>query len=767
MPVWVIDTLKPKNGLDFPVVEAIDVAVEGYSSLADAVTHFATDTAIAAINAALSDKANTSDVNTAVANLQNQINQIEISASAESVVAPEVAAARVGADGTVFTTLKERCDADFQAITDQILLDIEWIEGKFINNTGARISNEYWKCTDYIEINSSINIPIKYTVHVINNTYIALYDSDKHLIRAIQLTNSETVVEVSGIIDNYEGATYIAFSSFLSQPTYIAYYYPDAALAENAVKTASIENDAVTAEKLAILEHDPNSNFINYDTISEGKYIYSDGTLRTSIGVNATDFIKLNAGTQYFYSKVWKSYYAFYNENHELIASYDTLGDLSGGTFTTPANTAYGRFTVADDNYNAKSAWLSKTNSQPEEYGYKFNIPITVSIPDESIDESKIVPKSLTVEAVDFIEHDAASNYISGWVENAYINSGVETHLNGFYATEPVYLEEGVQYYYSSLYGGYYAFYAEDGTVLEYHNINDRCPNPFTIPEGCKYARFTAVDEAMKNAGWVFTERNAPPAYRMKLSDNIYAESDIYAVSNPCDFLGDDIIAFTKCLCVGDSLTSGTFNYRNSGSDQYVEYDKYSYPRNLERMTGLEVTNMGIGGDSSGEWYAAKSSTDLSGYDIAIIQLGVNDNYRRESLGMTIEEWFEDTTRCGFSDIITKLKNENNNIKIFVANIIPATAYHSASFIAFSDYLLNWVQTTYASDKNVIPLDMMQYAHTMDKSAYNCGHLSAYGYYRLAKDYKSYISWYMSKNSSVFREIQFIGTDKWYINPNA
>ena len=56
MPVDIIDTLKPKNGLDFPVVEAVDVAVEGYTSLADAVTHFATDAMIAAINTALPAK---------------------------------------------------------------------------------------------------------------------------------------------------------------------------------------------------------------------------------------------------------------------------------------------------------------------------------------------------------------------------------------------------------------------------------------------------------------------------------------------------------------------------------------------------------------------------------------------------------------------------------------------------------------------------------------------------------------------------------------
>ena len=105
MPVWVIDTLKPKNGLDFPVVEAIDVAVEGYSSLADAVTHFATDTAIAALTAALDSKAN----KTTTDSLQAQIDQIAQAAGTGSADT-EVAQARVGADGTTYNTLKARLD---------------------------------------------------------------------------------------------------------------------------------------------------------------------------------------------------------------------------------------------------------------------------------------------------------------------------------------------------------------------------------------------------------------------------------------------------------------------------------------------------------------------------------------------------------------------------------------------------------------------------------------------------------------------------------
>lgn len=107
MPVNIIDTLKPKNGGNFPIVEAIDVFVENYGNLAEAVSHFATDVMIEAINTVLSGKANISDIT----NLQNQINQIEISASAEAVVAPEVAAARVDAEGITHTTLKARIDS--------------------------------------------------------------------------------------------------------------------------------------------------------------------------------------------------------------------------------------------------------------------------------------------------------------------------------------------------------------------------------------------------------------------------------------------------------------------------------------------------------------------------------------------------------------------------------------------------------------------------------------------------------------------------------
>ena len=85
---------------------------------------------------------------------------------------------------------------------------------------------------------------------------------------------------------------------------------------------------------------------------------------------------------------------------------------------------------------------------------------------------------------------------------------------------------------------------------------------------------------------------------------------------------------FNKCICIGDSLTEGTFNRNEDGTMHYISFGKYSYPTFLSKLTGIEVTNLGNAGLTSAEWYNRHKEDDLSGYDIAIIQLGTNDAAR-------------------------------------------------------------------------------------------------------------------------------------------
>lgn len=62
------------------------------------------------------------------------------------------------------------------------------------------------------------------------------------------------------------------------------------------------------------------------------------------------------------------------------------------------------------------------------------------------------------------------------------------------------------------------------------------------------------------------------------------------------------------------------------------------------------------------------------------------------------------------------------------------------------------------NDSNVMLVDLALYGHTGEDIAYNNGHLTALGYFKLAEDYKAYISWLIKTNPEDFRTVQFIGT---------
>ena len=49
-----------------------------------------------------------------------------------------------------------------------------------------------------------------------------------------------------------------------------------------------------------------------------------------------------------YLKNIYASYYAFFNENKEFIASYDTLGNLTNDVINVPENAKYIRFTVVD-----------------------------------------------------------------------------------------------------------------------------------------------------------------------------------------------------------------------------------------------------------------------------------------------------------------------------------------------------------------------------------------------------------------------------------
>ena len=161
-----------------------------------------------------------------------------------------------------------------------------------------------------------------------------------------------------------------------------------------------------------------------------------------------------------------------------------------------------------------------------------------------------------------------------------------------------------------------------------------------------------------------------------------------------------------------------------------------------------------------------KKDTDLSGFDCCIINLCTND----------VLDTLDTVSKTALMNIIDLVKTNNKQIKIFLSGMINGKSYSVSGerYGTINNFLISLYQEEYASDNQVFFLDMAQYSHMQDLSSiagityptdnYNMGHMSAYGYWRLAKDYYNYISYIMAHDTyNIFRNIQFTGTDfYWY-----
>lgn len=203
MSIEIIDLLKPKNNGDFPIVEAEDVTVGSVrlpealgqkadrtdiEELSSALTEKADKSSLSATNVAVAGKANASDVTTATANLQAQIDQIITPVTQDA----EVQNARIGADGTSYTTLKERLDAEIDALTLFAVSDKIKIRQRILaDNINKAISSTYNTLTDAQNVETSniykcsagASIYARLYANSANRIVLATYDNSGNIIR--------------------------------------------------------------------------------------------------------------------------------------------------------------------------------------------------------------------------------------------------------------------------------------------------------------------------------------------------------------------------------------------------------------------------------------------------------------------------------------------------------------------------------------------------------------------------------------------------------
>lgn len=247
---------------------------------------------------------------------------------------------------------------------------------------------------------------------------------------------------------------------------------------------------------------------------------------------------------------------------------------------------------------------------------------------------------------------------------------------------------------------------------------------------------------------------------------------------NPTEYDGNEIQVFTRGLCIGDSITEGVFNHVGG----QVGIKKYSYPSVLKRITGIDILNAGISGSTAKSWYEAslnsepqwgrwvndewvwseapdvgesdKVSTELdySGYDFAVIHLGINDIFTMGEA--TLDETIL-TFETNIYNIINRLKATSTGIKIFLCTIIPSYAYPgNTDYESMNEKIREIANET----DDVFLVDLNMYSNCLGDTPYSHIHLTALGYHKMATEIKSIICYIIKNNLESFKNVQFIGT---------
>ena len=218
---------------------------------------------------------------------------------------------------------------------------------------------------------------------------------------------------------------------------------------------------------------------------------------------------------------------------------------------------------------------------------------------------------------------------------------------------------------------------------------------------------------------------------------------------NPCYYVENDFCkVFKKILCIGDSLTQGTFEYNEGGTNTEIIIPEYSYPTFLSAISGREVTNKGDAGKSTKTWWNIHQNDDLSGHDACLIALGTNDAIGGSAAQTTSEERF---TYMG--NIINKVKQENPHIKIFIATMLNLYSTSNERIAAVNADM----RTIAANTADCYLVDILANGDLIPSDRFS--HLTAVGYLKLAHFYFNYISYIIAHNMADFRLVQFIGTE--------
>lgn len=697
--IEIIDLLKPKNGGSFKLIEAIDVSVDGYTSLADCVSHMATTAMIEAINAVLSGKqdklttaqltavnsgitselvtqiginttaitgkADEADLTTATASLQAQIDNIVSGSTADS----EVINARVGTDGTSYGTLKARLDGEYNKQTNKannIAENLAEFENYIYNN---RLVSKKFDKINYGNYTITSEGLITYNTNY--DSYIYAIDSnvDKVVINGTVAVcgwfDGDPLTE-EYTIDSTRHTDYS--NSTVNVVATTAYLFVNVLAGNNAPIITTTDGTVIDAIEKDILDLSDDYSKLIGDKASLPDTEWEIGTFV----INANHEIEYKTRTYNIRTKQ--------NTTKHLEKGMKLILDDDNGRFSLIVALKKGL------QYFAKA--VLATSYEVEETGdYVITIEDTNQ---QTLSNVNTILDNLTLLYAGLFDNSSSDKVNMFNYDTAVYGSFVadqETSNSRWYHSDYIDVESGKTYAISctaSTLGAYYngSTYVDDirksasAQPSNYYSI-------FTVPSGVTKVRVNGYLEEGNGSPSVTVR---PEAYMM-VEGRIMPDEYISHNPNTNDIkirqsmfpdwmLAGNVLHGKKLLTFGDSITDGRQHdyVYNSGLGYILNYAGYVAKRN-------EMTYYNKGWAGGTLSYGAKSMvasgdafnillTDIGTPDIITFMYGFNDSNNAEHHELGDLDSTDKATFCGaWNFTIPKIRTLYPNARIGI--IIP------------------------------------------------------------------------------------------------
>lgn len=231
---------------------------------------------------------------------------------------------------------------------------------------------------------------------------------------------------------------------------------------------------------------------------------------------------------------------------------------------------------------------------------------------------------------------------------------------------------------------------------------------------------------------------------------------------------------FRTIGCIGDSLSSGEFESKNSdGTKAYHDFYEYSWGQFIARSAGCKVYNFSKGGMTAKTYM--EEFADAKGFfgrdklcQAYVIAFGVNDLLgRKMEVGSVADIDKDDYTKNAktfagyYAQIIQKLKLLQPRAKFFLVSMPREREDTYQKRKECRDLLQSFTEFF---DRTYL-IDLFEYAPVYDdafKQKYFLGHMTPTGYVLTARMIESYIDYIIRKNPKDFSQVGLIGTDLYF-----